>query len=42
MHIPILQVDGFEADDVIGTVATHFGSDGIETFMLHLTKTMVS
>ena len=34
MHIPILQVDGFEADDVIGTVATHFGSDGIETFML--------
>ncbi len=34
MHIPILQVDGFEADDVIGTVATRFGSDGIETFML--------
>ena len=25
MHIPILQVDGFEADDVIGTVATRFG-----------------
>lgn len=34
MHIPILQVDGFEADDVIGTVATRFGSDGIKTFML--------
>ena len=34
MHIPILQVDGFEADDVIGTVATRFGSDGTETFML--------
>ena len=34
MHIPILQVDGFEADDIIGTVATRFGSDGIETFML--------
>ena len=26
MRIPILQVDGFEADDVIGTVATRFGS----------------
>ena len=34
MHIPILQVDGFEADDIIGTVATRFDSDGIETFML--------
>ena len=34
MHIPILQVDGFEADDIIGTVATRFASDGIETFML--------
>ena len=34
MRIPILQVDGFEADDVIGTVATQFGADGIDTFML--------
>jgi len=34
MHIPILQVDGFEADDIIGTIATRFGSDGIDTFML--------
>ena len=34
MRIPILQVDGFEADDIIGTVATHFGADGIDTFML--------
>ena len=34
MRIPILQVDGFEADDVIGTVATRFGADGIDTFML--------
>ena len=34
MRIPILQVDGFEADDVIGTVATRFGTDGIDTFML--------
>lgn len=34
MRIPILQVDGFEADDVIGTVATQFSADGIDTFML--------
>ena len=34
MRIPILQVDGFEADDIIGTVATRFGTDGIDTFML--------
>ena len=34
MRIPILQVDGFEADDIIGTIATRFGTDGIDTFML--------
>lgn len=34
MHIPILQVDGFEADDIIGTIATRFGADEIDTFML--------
>ena len=34
MRIPILQVDGFEADDIIGTLATRFGVDGIDTFML--------
>ena len=34
MRIPILQVDSFEADDIIGTVATRFGTDGIDTFML--------
>lgn len=34
MRIPILQVDGFEADDIIGTVATLAGSKGITTFML--------
>lgn len=34
MRIPILQVDGFEADDIIGTIALRAGSDGIETFML--------
>ena len=34
MHIPVLQVDGFEADDVIGTLATKAGAAGIQTFML--------
>lgn len=34
MHIPVLQVDGFEADDVIGTLATQAGEKGIETYML--------
>ena len=33
-RIPILQVDGFEADDIIGTVATQAGQKGIETYML--------
>lgn len=34
MHIPVLQVDGFEADDVIGTLAIKAGEDGIDTYML--------
>ena len=33
-HIPILQVDGFEADDVIGTLALKAGANGVETYML--------
>lgn len=33
-HIPALQADGFEADDVIGTLATAAGREGIETYML--------
>ena len=34
MRIPVLQVDGFEADDVIGTLATKSGEIGISTYML--------
>ncbi len=34
MRIPVVQVDGFEADDVIGTLAKKAGSIGIETYML--------
>ena len=33
-HIPVLQANGFEADDVIGTLATAAGREGIETYML--------
>ena len=33
-RIPILQVDGFEADDVIGTLAKKAGSIGVDTYML--------
>ena len=33
-HIPCLQVDGFEADDIIGTLATKSGKKDIDTYML--------
>ena len=33
-RIPILEVDGYEADDVIGTLATQAGQQDIETYML--------
>ena len=34
MHIPVLMVDGFEADDVIGTLAKVAANEGLDTFML--------
>lgn len=33
-RIPILEVPGFEADDVIGTLATEAGKQGIKTYMM--------
>lgn len=33
-NIPILEVDGFEADDVIGTLATQAGNAGYKVFMM--------
>ncbi|MEP2025275.1 MAG: DNA polymerase I [Reichenbachiella sp.] len=33
-NIPILQLDGFEADDVIGTLAKAAARDGFEVFMM--------
>lgn len=34
MNIPALQADGFEADDIIGTLAVKAGGQGVETYML--------
>jgi DNA polymerase-1 len=33
-HIPILQVDGFEADDIIGTIAHKADLEGMQTYMV--------
>lgn len=33
-NIPILSVDGYEADDVIGTLATQAGQSGFKVFMM--------
>lgn len=33
-HIPILQVDGFEADDIIGTIAHMADKEGMDCFMV--------
>ena len=33
-NVPILAVDGFEADDVIGTLATQAGNKGYQVFMM--------
>ena len=33
-RIPILEVPGYEADDVIGTLATEAGKQGIKTYMM--------
>lgn len=33
-HIPILEVPGYEADDVIGTLALQAGKQGITTYMM--------
>ena len=34
MRIPVLEAEGFEADDIIGTLATKAGAEGIKTYML--------
>ncbi|MCD8291018.1 MAG: DNA polymerase I [Prevotella sp.] len=34
MNIPVLEVEEYEADDVIGTLALKAGENGVETYML--------
>lgn len=34
LNIPILEVEGYEADDVIGTLATKASQNNVETYML--------
>lgn len=33
-HIPILEINGFEADDVIGTLSRQADAEGIQTYMM--------
>jgi DNA polymerase-1 len=40
MNIPVLRVDGFEADDVIGTIAKKASMDGIDTYICAKDKDM--
>jgi len=41
MHIPVLRVDGFEADDVIGTLAERASAKGIEVYICSKDKDML-
>ncbi len=34
MNVPVVMVPGFEADDVLGTLATRFASDTLDVFMV--------
>jgi len=40
MNIPILRIDGFEADDIIGTIAKKASKDGIDTYICAKDKDM--
>ncbi|MCM1162837.1 MAG: DNA polymerase I [Muribaculaceae bacterium] len=33
-HIPVIEVEGYEADDVIGTLATRASKEGYDTYMM--------
>jgi DNA polymerase-1 len=41
LHIPILQHEGFEADDVIGTLGARAGEQGIPVFIVSSDKDMM-
>ena len=34
MNIPVVMVPGFEADDVLGSIATQYGGENLDVFML--------
>jgi len=41
MNIPVLRVDGFEADDIIGTLAKKAGAEGIDMYICAKDKDML-
>jgi DNA polymerase-1 len=41
MNIPVLRVDGFEADDIIGTIAKSASAGGIDTYICSKDKDML-
>jgi DNA polymerase-1 len=41
MHIPVLRANGYEADDIIGTVAKRAQRDGFEVFICSVDKDML-
>jgi len=41
MNVPVLRVDGFEADDIIGTLAKKTGAEGIDTYICAKDKDML-
>src|SRR6202521_237901 len=41
MHLPILEVPGYEADDVIGTLARQAAEQGLEIFIVTSDKDML-
>ena len=42
MNIPILTLEGYEADDILGTVAKHCQAEGIEVSIVPETETFYS
>ncbi len=41
MNVPVLRVDGFEADDIIGTLVRKAGAEGIDTYICAKDKDML-
>jgi DNA polymerase-1 len=41
MNVPVLRVDGFEADDIIGTLVKKAGAEGIDTYICAKDKDML-